>query len=96
MGSEEMMHNEAKDNAVNGDSMRPFEELKDKYNDGYRCIYQEKNPESGMSIHLKNFNTEKIHRIKTHNTMEIGQIEDFLAQLEKIKKQTSHDCLGTK
>ncbi len=72
--------------------MSNFEEFKNKYNDGYRCIYKENTVGTGTTLHLKNFYTEKIHTINTNNQMEIGQIEDFLDQLEKVKKQSGHDC----
>ncbi|MDF2877274.1 MAG: hypothetical protein K0S30_370 [Clostridia bacterium] len=75
--------------------MSKFEEFRRKYADGYRCIYREKDAEKGMTMHLKNFNTEKLHTINTDSDMEIGQIEDFLSELEKIKKKTGHDCHNT-
>ncbi|WP_069997705.1 hypothetical protein [Cellulosilyticum sp. I15G10I2] len=75
--------------------MSKFDELKNKYADGYRCIYKETDAQQGTVMHLKNFNTEQIHTINTKNDMEIGQIEDFLGELEKIKKQSGHDCHNT-
>jgi hypothetical protein len=73
-------------------SMSKFDELKSKYEEGYRCIYKENDAEKGMTMHLKNFSTEKIDMINTRSNMEIGQIEDFLEHLEQVKKQTGHDC----
>ena len=75
--------------------MSKFDEFKSKYTDGYRCIYKDNDDKKGMTIHLKNFSTEKIETINTKNDMEIGQIEDFLGQLEKVRKQTGHDCHNT-
>lgn len=72
--------------------MDKFEELKNKYKEGYRCIYKENDAAKGTTMHLKNFYTEKIDTINTKNDMEIGQIEDFLHQLEQVKKQSGHDC----
>ncbi len=75
--------------------MSKFDEFKNKYADGYRCIYKETTDDLGTTMHLKNFYTEQIHTINTKNDMEIGQIEDFLSQLEEVKKQSGHDCHNT-
>lgn len=72
--------------------MSKFDELKNKYAEGYRCIYKESDTENGVTMHLKNFHTEKIDTISTKSDMEIGQIEDFLEKLEQVKKQAGHDC----
>lgn len=72
--------------------MNDLNELKEKYKDGYRCIYTEKDENDGMTMHLKNFREEKIHTMQVKSDMEIGQIEDFLDQLNQIKKTKGHDC----
>lgn len=72
--------------------MDNFEALKQKYKEGYRCIYSEKDQDNGLSMHLKNFREEKIATMQFKDDMEIGQIEDFLGKLEKVKKRTGHDC----
>lgn len=72
--------------------MSEFDELKQKYKDGYRCIYTEKDGNDGLTMHLKNFREEKIHTMQVKSDMEIGQIEDFLNQLNQIKKNKGHDC----
>lgn len=72
--------------------MSDFKELKQKYKDGYRCIYTEKDETDGLTMHLKNFREEKIHTMQVKSDMEIGQIEDFLDQLNQIKKSKGHDC----
>jgi len=72
--------------------MSDFDELKEKYKDGYRCIYTEKDATDGLTMHLKNFREEKIHTMQVKSDMEIGQIEDFLDQLNEIKKSRGHDC----
>lgn len=72
--------------------MRELDTLKQKYQDGYRCIYTEKDPNEGMTMHLKNFREEKIDTLQVKGDMEIGEIEDFLGTLDKIKKRTGHDC----
>jgi len=72
--------------------MGKFDDLKGKYAEGYRCIYKESDNEKGITMHLKNFATEKIDTINTKSDMEIGQIEDFLDKLEEVKKKNGHDC----
>ncbi len=72
--------------------MSDLDELKQKYNEGYRCIYTEKNNNEGMTMHLKNFREEKIHTMSIKDTMEIGEIESFLDVLNQIKKKKGHDC----
>lgn len=72
--------------------MSDFDELKQKYKDGYRCIYTEKDLNEGMILHLKNFREEKIHTMQVKSNMEIGQIEDFLDQLNQLKRVKGHDC----
>lgn len=72
--------------------MSDFEALKQKYQDGYRCVYTEKDNDNGLTMHLKNFREEKIHTMQVKNDMEIGQIEDFLEQLNKVKRRAGHDC----
>lgn len=72
--------------------MGTFDELKDKYQQGYRCIYSQKDDKQGMTMHLKNFVTEKVYTIQSNDTMEIGKMEDFLDELDAIRKQNGHDC----
>ena len=69
-----------------------LDKLKQKYKEGYRCIYSEKDDEKGLTVHLKNFQEEKIDTMKVAGKMEIGQIEDFLDELKQIKKKKGHDC----
>lgn len=72
--------------------MSNLNELKDKYKEGYRCIYTEKDDAEGLTMHLKNFREEKIHTMNVKSNIEIGKIEDFLGELNKLKKRTGHDC----
>lgn len=72
--------------------MSDFDTLKQKYKDGYRCIYTEKDENHGLTMHLKNFREEKIDTLQVKSDMEIGEIEGFLDQLNKLKKKTGHDC----
>lgn len=70
-----------------------LEELKNKYYEGYRCIYKEK--DTGCTLHLKNFEREKICTINSTDNMEIGEIENFLDQLDLAKKRAGHDSICT-
>ncbi|QEH69272.1 hypothetical protein QTL86_06825 [Cellulosilyticum sp. ST5] len=72
--------------------MGDLNELKQKYNEGYRCIYTEKDSNEGLTMHLKNFREEKIHTMNIKSDMEIGEIESFLDTLNQIKKKKGHDC----
>lgn len=72
--------------------MNDLNELKQKYQEGFRCIYTEKDDVQGLTMHLKNFREEKLHTMQVKSDMEIGQIEDFLDQMNQIKKQKGHDC----
>ena len=72
--------------------MNDLDELKQKYKEGYRCIYTEKNEQDGLTMHLKNFREEKIHSMQVKSDMEIGEIEDFLDQINQLKKTKGHDC----
>ena len=72
--------------------MSNLEQLKQKYKDGYRCIYTEKDQADGLTMHLKNFREEKIRTMRVKSDMEIGQIESFLDELNEIKKTKGHDC----
>lgn len=72
--------------------MSDLDTLKQKYKDGYRCIYTEKDETNGMTMHLKNFREEKIDTMQVKSDMEIGQIEDFLSELNALKRKKGHDC----
>lgn len=72
--------------------MSDLNELKQKYEEGYRCIYTEKDENEGMTMHLKNFREEKIHTMQFKSDMEISEIEDFLDQINRVKKSKGHDC----
>ncbi|PHV70404.1 hypothetical protein CS063_11030 [Sporanaerobium hydrogeniformans] len=71
-----------------------FKELKDKYAEGYRCIYQDKK-EDGLTLELKNFTLEKLYTIQVKNDMEIGEIADFLDKISKESQKYGTDCYGT-
>ncbi|NLK96989.1 hypothetical protein [Defluviitalea saccharophila] len=54
-----------------------FEDLKEKYKQGYRCIRTE-NENGTMKIYLKNFETEKTETMVTNNHEEISQINQYI------------------
>lgn len=68
-----------------------LEELKQKYNEGFRCIYVDKTKDS-YTLHLKNFSTEKVELIETDNLYEISQIENYLQSMEIEIDNSGHDC----
>jgi hypothetical protein len=68
-----------------------YEELKDKYADGYRCIYSDTS--DGCTLHLKQFETEKSCTISSHDKMEIGEMFDFLDKIELTKKTQGYDSI---
>ncbi|OON97972.1 MAG: hypothetical protein ATN32_05035 [Candidatus Epulonipiscium fishelsonii] len=73
--------------------MDNLEELKKKYHEGYRCIFKEQN--DGLTVHLKNFEEEKLHCISSHENMEIGAMENFLDDIEDHIKIKGHDSFCT-
>ncbi|ONI38929.1 hypothetical protein AN639_04170 [Candidatus Epulonipiscium fishelsonii] len=73
--------------------MDNLEELKRKYHEGYRCIFREQN--DGFTIHLKNFEEEKLHTVFSNENMEIGAMENFLEDIEDYVKVTGHDSFCT-
>ncbi len=70
-----------------------FISFKNRYKDGYRCIYKEKG--DSCTFTLRDFNRGKICTISTADNMEVGQIEDFLDEIATIQKKTGHDCICT-
>ena len=70
-----------------------FKELKDKYEEGYRCIHEER--AEGCTYTLRDFNKGKIFTVSTNDNMEIGEIDHFLEDLRQIQKKTGHDCFCT-
>lgn len=67
-----------------------LKELQDKYTEGYRCVYQDR--QDGLTLELKNFTSEKLHTIHSKNDMEIGQITDFLDTVNKECQRYGTDC----
>lgn len=70
-----------------------FKELTDKYEDGYRCIHEDRT--NGCTYTLRDFKKGKICTVSTNNRMEIGEIDHFLDELKALKKKTGHDCFCT-
>lgn len=73
--------------------MDNLEQIKNKYDEGYRCIYKDQGDNS--TWHLKNFKQEKICKISSNDRMEIGEIDSFLDQIDRYKKVQGHDCICT-
>ncbi len=71
------------------------DDLKEKYSQGYRCICEEAEKGGNVTLHLKNFEKEKIHTISTNNKMEIGEIADFLDGVDVEKKLHGDDTICT-
>lgn len=66
-------------------------DLKDNYKEGFRCIHAGIHNDS-YTLHLKNFNTEKIKTLSTSNLYEISEIKSYLEGLEDITANTGYDC----
>lgn len=72
-----------------------FKQLSDKYEEGFRCIHKDKSESTGCTYTLRNFDKGKIYTISSQDSMEIGEMEQFLENLEKIKRKTGYDCICT-
>lgn len=68
-----------------------LENLKGDYKEGFRCIHTEILNDC-YTMHLKNFDTEKIKVLKTSNLYEISEIKSYLDCLEQVKAGAGHDC----
>ena len=49
--------------------MNDLNELKQKYQEGFRCIYTEKDDVQGLTMHLTNFREEKLHTMQVKSDM---------------------------
>lgn len=72
-----------------------FKQLSDKYNEGFRCIHKDYSKPAECTYTLRNFDQGKIYTITSQDTMEIGEMEHFLEDLENVKKKTGYDCICT-
>jgi len=64
--------------------------IKENYKNGFRCIHSEIENNT-YTMHLKNFNTEKIKTISTNNLYEINEIKRYLQELDFITESTGCD-----
>ena len=62
------------------DEMENFNDLKNLYEDGYRCIYQD-GTEGNRNIYLKNFEDEKSTVINIQDENEFSQFQDYISNL---------------
>lgn len=60
--------------------MEGFNDLKNLYEDGYRCIYQD-GQEGNRNIYLKNFDEEKSTVINLQDENEFNQFQNYIGNL---------------
>ena len=60
--------------------MENFNDLKNLYEDGYRCIYQD-GEEGNRNIYLKNFEDEKSAVVNLQDENEFNQFQDYIGGL---------------
>ncbi|MCC3869141.1 hypothetical protein [Terrisporobacter mayombei] len=60
--------------------MNNFNDLKNLYEDGYRCIYQD-GTEGDRNIYLKNFDEEKSTVVNLQDENEFSQFQDYVGGL---------------
>ncbi|WP_434798049.1 hypothetical protein [Terrisporobacter vanillatitrophus] len=60
--------------------MNNFNDLKNLYEDGYRCIYQD-GTEGNRKIYLKNFEDEKSTVVDLQDENEFSQFQDYVSGL---------------
>ena len=60
--------------------MENFNDLKNLYEDGYRCIYQD-GIEGNRNIYLKNFYDEKSTVVNLQDENEFFQFQDYISGL---------------
>ncbi|MCC3864292.1 hypothetical protein [Terrisporobacter petrolearius] len=60
--------------------MNNFNDLKNLYEDGYRCIYQD-GAEGNRNIYLKNFDEEKSTVVNLQDENEFSQFQDYVSGL---------------
>lgn len=60
--------------------MENFNDLKNLYEDGYRCIYQD-GTEGNRNIYLKNFYDEKSTVVNLQDENEFLQFQDYISGL---------------
>lgn len=60
--------------------MENFKDLKNLYEDGYRCIYQD-GTEGNRTLYLKNFYDEKSTVVNIQDENEFSQFQDYIGGL---------------
>ena len=60
--------------------MENFNDLKNLYEDGYRCIYQD-GDEGTRNVYLKNFENEKSTVVNIQDENEFSQFQDYISNL---------------
>ena len=60
--------------------MDTFQDLKNLYEDGYRCIYHD-GTEGNRNIYLKNFYDEKSTVLNIQDENEFSQFQDYIGGL---------------
>lgn len=63
--------------------MENFNDLKNLYEDGYRCIYQD-GTEGNRNIYLKNFYDEKSTVVNLQDENEFLQFQDYISGLRTL------------
>ena len=61
--------------------MPDFNHLKELYEDGFRCIYYDSQP-NFHKIYLKNFDSEKSKVIELKNTEDFNQFQSYMNNLK--------------
>ena len=61
-------------------NMAKFNQLKDLYEDGYRCIYYDSTANS-HTIYLKNFDTEGSEVIELEDDNDFSEFKDYIRDL---------------
>ncbi|MEG0856094.1 MAG: hypothetical protein RSG52_06410 [Terrisporobacter sp.] len=60
--------------------MENFNNLKNLYEDGFRCIYHD-GEEGNRNIYLKNFDDEKSTVVNLQDENEFSQFQDYISNL---------------
>ena len=60
--------------------MENFNDLKNLYEDGYRCIYQD-GDEGHRNVYLKHFENEKSTVVNIQDENEFSQFQDYISNL---------------
>lgn len=61
--------------------MTSFNELKNLYEDGYRCIYHDQSS-NNHTVYLKNFDSEHSQVVEVDDENEFSQFQDYMNGLK--------------